>query len=324
MVDSTAGMGSAPGGWPQGEDSPGQTAYAEVPIAQIRPNPRNPRQHFDPERIAELAASIAAQGVIQPLAVRPHPTQPGHYELIAGERRLRALQQLGTALVPVVVRNVPDTELLEAALVENLQREALTPIEEALAYRALMQQHGHTQEQLATRVGRQRSTIANMMRLLGLPMAVQEDLESGRLSIGHARALLAAPLPDQQLALREIVLRRNLSVRETEALVKKEARRTAKDAARPGTRGPGLPPGARPLGHEPAIPGPSWDVAREAFAYKAAQDQLERALGTRVLIHRDRPARGEDETTAGGRLEISFYSVDDFNRLYKLLMDGGE
>jgi ParB family transcriptional regulator, chromosome partitioning protein len=268
-----------------------------VPLAEIEPNPRQPRRHFAAEKIEALARSIASQGVIQPLVVRPHPQAPGRYQLIAGERRLRAVQSLGWQEVPALVRAVPDEALLEAALVENLQREQLTPIEEAAAYRTLLDQLGYTQEALAARVGKDRSTIANMVRLLSLPPLLQEDLDEGRLSIGHARALLGLPEADRQLALRGVVLERGLSVRETEQLVQR-ARAPAREAA-PGTA----------TGAAAALP------PAETLQFQAAQEMLERRLATRVtILHRGSGSAGN------GRIEIEYYSLDDFNRLYELLV----
>jgi ParB family chromosome partitioning protein len=298
-------------------DTPGPPAASaplerleRVPLAAIEPNPSQPRRHFAAARIEALAQSIASQGVIQPLVVRPHPGAPGRYQLIAGERRLRAVQRLGWQTVPAVVRAVPDEALLEAALVENLQREELTPIEEATAYRTLLEHVGYTQEALARRVGKDRSTIANMVRLLALPPLLQEDLEAGRLSTGHARALLSVPEADRQLLLREQVLQHALSVRETEQLVQRER---AGDAPRP----PGGTVGDTAGG--PAAGAPADGRAgREALQFQAVQDMLERRLATRVVIqHRGSDRAGGER---GGRIEIEYYSLDDFNRLYDLLV----
>ncbi|HKJ00126.1 MAG TPA: ParB/RepB/Spo0J family partition protein [bacterium] len=283
-----------------GTDLPAADAVRllHVPLAEIEPNPRQPRRHFTEAKIAALAQSIASQGVIQPLVVRPHPAVPGRYQLVAGERRLRAVQHLGWQEVPVLVREVPDDALLEAALVENLQREQLTPIEEAAAYRTLLDQYGYTQEALAVRVGKDRSTIANMVRLLALPLLLQEDLDDGRLTIGHARALLGVAEPDRQLGLRALVLQRGLSVRETEQLVQRE---------RSGAPAPGAVPPADAA--PPALP------AAESLQFQAVQEMLERRLGTRVTIQR------AGQASAGtGCIEIEYYSLDDFNRLYELLV----
>ena len=268
----------------------------QVPLERIVPNGRQPRRRFDAAQIAALAQSIGAQGVLQPLLVRPHGTRPGHFELVAGERRLRALRLLGWAEAPVHVRAIPDEHMLEAALVENLQREQLTPVEEAQAYQALLQQHGYTQESLAQRLGRDRSTIANAIRLLALPPSVRDDLEAGRLTAGHARALLMVNDPRRQQALRRIVLGRGLSVRETEALAGEEKARAGASAS-PGQRRGAAPAPARPL----LLP-----------RWRELQDRLERRFGTRVAIA---PNPG-----AGGSIRIDYGDGDDFNRIYDLLL----
>jgi ParB family chromosome partitioning protein len=265
----------------------------QIPVGRIVPNPRQPRRRFSQEQIGALARSIGSQGVVQPLVVRPSPAQAGCYELIAGERRLRAIRLLGWASAPALVRAVPDEALLETALVENLQREPLSPIEEATAYRQLLVEHGYTQETLAQRVGKDRSTIANMIRLLALPQAVQQDLEAGRLTIGHARALLAVTDAARLRHLHRLVLGKGLSVRETEALVARE-------------RAPVRAAGGRPVAQPPAPAlGPKW---------QAAQERLERALGTRVTI-------SLDDSKSSGKVVIDFCDLDDFNRIYELLRD---
>lgn len=266
---------------------------AEIPIALIIPNPRQPRRHFNQANILELAQSIRSQGVIQPLVVRPHPTQSDHYELVAGERRLRAIKTLGWGNAPVLVRKIADDALLEAALVENLQREQLTPLEEAQSYRTLLDEYGYTQETLSRRVGKDRSTIANMVRLLALPGTLQEDLEENRLSVGHARALLAVDDTHTQLELRNLILAGELSVRETEQLVNR-----ARDKA-------ALPPQAQPLPETP-------EEEMLRMQYQAVQESLEQHFATKIAINR----QGQH----GGKVEIEFYSLDDFNRIYELLI----
>jgi ParB family chromosome partitioning protein len=270
----------------------GSEAVAQVALARIDPNPLQPRRAFPAEQIAELAGSLESQGVIQPLILRPHPLLPERYQLVAGERRLRAARLLGWTHVPALVRTVPDDFLLETALVENLQREQLTPMEEATAYRTLLDRYGYTQETLAERVGKDRSTIANLVRLLALSPPLRQDLDAGRLSVGHARALLAVPDPERQVALRNVVLTRGLSVRETESLIARERGRDTPGAGQ-------APP--------PPRPGPN----REELSLQAARQILERRLATRVAIRR--------EGQAGGRIEIEFYDLEDFNRLYALL-----
>ncbi|MEL7106355.1 MAG: ParB/RepB/Spo0J family partition protein [Pseudomonadota bacterium] len=188
-----------------------------LPVERLLPNPDQPRRRFVDGALAELAQSVAQKGVIQPLIVRPHPSKSDHYEIVAGERRWRAAQKAQLHEVPVVIRSFSDTEVLEVAIIENIQRADLNPIEEGLGYRQLIEKFGHTQEQMAEALGKSRSHIANSMRLLGLPEAVQDHLSEGRLSAGHARALITS---DDPAALAQIVIARGLSVRETEKLAK--------------------------------------------------------------------------------------------------------
>jgi ParB family chromosome partitioning protein len=264
---------------------PVRSGPIEVDIDLLAPNPQQPRLNMDDTRLEELAASIKSNGVIQPILVR----RTGNtYRIIAGERRWRAAQRAGLQRVPVVVRDVAegDKQLLELALIENLQREGLNPVDEALAYQRLAEDFSLTQEQIAAAVGKDRSSVANFLRLLKLPDEVRAELASGTLSTGHARALLA--LPDaaaQRHGAREIISRR-LSVRETEALVKKLA-----------------------------SPRPQEGAARKAVPVadvhtRAAEDRIRFALGTKVRIIR----RG-----AGGRIEIDFGSENELNRIYEFL-----
>lgn len=208
-------------------------ATAEVAIDSIRPNPWQPRLEFDEEALAELVASVKTQGVIQPLLVRA--ASDGGYELIAGERRLRAAERAGLDRVPVVVREVSDAESLELALIENIQRDDLSPLEEANAYRRLVDEFGLTQDQVAERVGKSRPTVANTLRLLRLPGSIREDLARGRLTAGHARVLLAIEDPEGQLRAARQILARQLSVRETERLAPRpraSAKATTQDVHR--------------------------------------------------------------------------------------------
>ena len=198
----------------------GQKTQQLLPVDLIKPNPNQPRRYFEPKALQELSQSIKQQGVLQPLIVRIHPVLEGCFELVAGERRWRALKLAGETEAPVIIKKLGDDEALEVALLENIQREDLTPIEEGLCYQELMQLHGLTQEELASKLGKDRSTIANMVRLLVLPKAIQQDLEMGRLSAGHARALLSLSEPTEQLKLRERLLLKNWSVRETEKQVR--------------------------------------------------------------------------------------------------------
>ena len=186
-----------------------------VPIERIAPNPDQPRRRFAPEALSELSNSIREKGILQPLILRPDPTKDGHYQIVAGERRWRAAQMAQVHEVPAIVRDFDDTEVLEVAIIENIQRADLNAVEEAQGYRQLMERFGHTQEKLAEALGKSRSHIANLMRLLGLPAPVLEHVAEGRLSAGHARALITADDPETAAAE---VIRRGLSVRETEKL----------------------------------------------------------------------------------------------------------
>ena len=252
---------------------------SEVPIGDLEPNPFQPRSAIDPTRLAELASSIRESGVVQPILVRP---RGDGYQIIAGERRWRAAQAAGLQTVPVTVREVGDEQLLELAIVENLQREELTPLEEAQAFHRLQDEFRLTQEEIARRVGRERSTIANTMRLLRLPRELRELLAQGRLDAGHARALLAVEHEEDQLALGREAARRALSVREVERRValQRAPRRSAK--------------------------GPRSDANT-----RAAEERLRSALGSRVEIAR----RGK-----GGQIRVLFASEAELNRLYELLL----
>lgn len=203
-----------------------------LPIEQLRANPDQPRRRFDKQALADLTASVAQKGVIQPLIVRPHPSSPEAFEIVAGERRWRAAQAAKLHEVPVVVREFTDTEVLEVAIIENIQRADLNPVEEALGYRQLIDKFGHTQEQMADALGKSRSHIANSMRLLALPDDVQAHLAEGRLSAGHARALITS---DDPAALAQIVIAKGLSVRETEKLAKGTLPEKGQKATQPNT-----------------------------------------------------------------------------------------
>ena len=239
----------------------------------IAANPYQPRQRRDEQKLEELTASVRQHGVVQPLVVRP---KDGGYELIAGERRLEAARRAGLSRVPVVVRECGDTDLLELALVENLQREDINPVEAARAYRRLTEEFGLTQEQVAERVSKSRTAVANTLRLLGLPEQVLESIQDGRISEGHGRALLAAGAPEQILTLWRRVVSRGLSVRQTEAAVRRTQRTVSRET-------PSLDPNAA-------------DV----------QQRLMSALGTRVVLR----SRGK-----GGIIEITYYDNDDLDRI---------
>jgi ParB family chromosome partitioning protein len=262
-----------------------------IPIADIRPNPHQPRRFFDEERIAELAESVRHQGILQPLIVRK--LDQG-YELIIGERRLRAAQRAGLDRVPVIVKEVTDAESMEMALVENIQREELTPIEEALAYRQLMDELHLTQEEVAARVGKSRPVITNLLRVLNLPDEIKDEVDRGQLSVGHARALLALETPEQQTDMARQIMRHGLSVRETETLV---AQHTAQ---------PEEPALLEPL----SAPSPDDSMIRRNIHIVALEEELTRTFGTKVRL---RPKK------RGGRIEIEYYSNEELEGIVSRL-----
>ncbi len=262
-------------------------AERRVLIAEIRPNPRQPRRFFAEDRIAELAESIRHQGILQPLVVRR--VEHG-YELIIGERRFRAAQRAGLDRVPVVVKEVTDAESLEMALVENIQREELTPIEEALAYRQLMEEFHLTQEEVANRVGKSRPVVTNLLRVLNLPDEIKEEVDRGNISVGHARTLLVLETADQQVEMARKIMRQGLSVRETETLVARTPERPPYKNSSPS--------------HESAR------SARPDLYISALEEDLIRALGTKVRLH---PRK------KGGRIEIEYYSNEELDGLVRRL-----
>ncbi len=251
----------------------------EVSLDAITVNPRQPRVHFDPQEIEDLAASIRDQGVLQPVLVRS--LGGGKFELIAGERRVRAARQAGLERIPALVKEADAGESLVLAIVENVQRADLTPLEEARAYQALIDEFRLTQEEVARRVGKSRPAIANTLRLLQLPEDVQRELEAGRITAGHARALLAVENPAARTALTREIVTRNLSVRDAERAAARTRAATTK----------------------PAAPDP--DVRR-------MESDLCRALGTKVTIH---PGRD-----GAGTVQIEYYSNDDLARVVDQLL----
>lgn len=262
-----------------------RNAPLEVDIDLLLPNERQPRMQMDDGKLEELAQSIRANGMIQPILVQ---RAGAGYRIIAGERRWRAAQRAGLYKVPVVVRDLPEgseKQLLELALIENIQRENLNPVDEAAAYQRLIDEFSLTHDQIAAAVGKDRSSVANYVRLLKLPDEVRAELAAGRLSMGHARALLALPDPAAQRHAAREVIARGLSVRDTEALVKKMASPSV-----PHT----IPPAA----------------ARSDVHTRAAEDRMRFALGTKVRIVR----RGQ-----GGTIEIDFTSESELNRIYDYL-----
>lgn len=257
-------------------------SYFVCPIEQIRPNKCQPRKHFAPEKLEELAASIREQGIIQPLVVT---RKDDHFEIIAGERRWRAAQKAGVREVPVVIREASDQAVLELALIENIQRQDLNAIEEAQAYRSLVEQFAISQEDVARRVGKNRSTVTNALRLLRLPEDVQRDIVEERLTMGHARALLALENVELIERARREILHRQLSVRATEDLVRR-------------------------LKVNPH-PAASKRPQQPDLLMSSLEEQLQKRFQARVAIKR--------VGSRGGRLEIHFSDTDELTRIVDLL-----
>ncbi len=254
----------------------------DLDLEMIRPNPSQPRKQFEEEALEELAASIREKGVIQPILVRRR--EDSLYEIIAGERRWRAVRQAGFSRIPAIVQEATPEEMVELALIENIQRRDLNPLEEAEAYLSLIQRFGLSQEAVAQKVGKERSSVANALRLLQLPAEVKKDLLAGHLSAGHAKALLALEEKGLILRAREAILRRGLSVRETERLVQRWRLKPRKTGR---------------LRKDPHL--------------QVLQDRLMQTLGTRVRIH---PGRKK-----GGRIEVVYYSTEDLTRLVEKMME---
>jgi ParB family chromosome partitioning protein len=259
---------------PRGTTEEKEPAIFSCAIEEVKPNPYQPRRVIKNDRIEELASSIKEKGIIQPIIVR---RVDSGYELIAGERRWRAAQKAGLKDIPIIVKDVSPAEVLELALIENIQREDLNPLEEAGAYNRLIQEFGLTQEGLASRVGKERSTVANFLRLLKLPDYIKENILTEALSMGHARVLAGIEYPEDQRLVRDTIIKKGLSVRETEALVRR-------------LKKPHRPAGKRqPDSHTLSL-----------------AEEIMRHLGTRVRISR----RGKR-----GKIEIDFYSEEDLARI---------
>lgn len=271
----------------------------EIPVDQVAPNPFQPRRQFSQEQLQELADSIKTHGVLEPIVVRPvEGPGPVRYQLVVGERRWRAAQMAGLATLPAVVRAVGDREMVQMALVENLQREDLNPLEEAEAYRRLMEEFGLSQEDVARAVGRKRPTVANTLRLLELEPEIQEYLRSAQLSAGHGKALLGLPGGQARVELARQVVEKGLSVRETEELVRQMTEALPQRQAAGG--GPS----------EAAREGRPSEAVGRGRRWAEVEAALERALGTRVVIREGRRK---------GRIEIEFYGEEELVRLVELL-----
>jgi len=270
-----------------GDDKPAESLGNEIDIDLIDPNPDQPRSRFTESALDELAQSIVANGVVQPIVVRP---KGARYEIVAGERRWRAAQKAGLRRIPAAVKEVSDDKLLELALIENIQREELNPIEEAAAYRKLIDTIGLTQEAVATSVGKDRTLIATSLRLLKLPADIQRLIEEGKLSAGHGRALLMTDDLAIQRRIARHIIERTLSVRETERLVRSASQPRRKSILKM---------------NEPAAKDPN---------FAAAETKLRRRLGTAVNIV---PAANG----TGGKIEIEYYNQSDLDRIYQTIIE---
>lgn len=256
----------------------------QLPVGSVTPNPFQPRRNFDEAALGELMRSIRRSGLMQPILVRPH--EHGRYELIVGERRWRAVQRLGWSEITGIVRHVDDRLMLTLALIENLQRDDLSPIDEARGYAQLISEFGHSQQEIAEAVGRDRSTVANALRLLKLPAAVQTMVDEGRLSVGHARALLGLGDPHRITDLAREAARNGLSVRDVEARLRAVRKRRRQS----------------PSSDEPAT---------KPAEVRRVEDALRKRLQTDVAVR----VRG-----TGGKIEFTFYSNDDLARLLELIL----
>lgn len=250
--------------------------FVDVDVEDLRPNPLQPRQDFDPQSLAELANSIKETGVLQPLVVVP---EANHYKIVVGERRWRAAQKIGLTKIPAIVRQLSEKEQIEASLVENLQRKDLNPIEVAHAYQKLIQELHYTQEEIAERVGKDRASIANTLRLLKLPPETQRMVAEGKISMGHARALITLENPDQQIFLSHLIMEKNLSVRDVEKMMAQK--------------------------RSPSSSKPKREMDPNLLAL---QDEMVKILGTKVAVS------GNAEK---GIIKLFYFSLEDLNRIFE-------
>ncbi len=251
-------------------------------VEEIKPNSNQPRSYFDEEALEELSQSIKENGIVQPIVVRE---KGKGYEIVAGERRWRAAQKAGLKNVPAVIREIEDDKMLELALIENIQREELNPVEESIAYQKLIEQLGLTQNEVAERVGKTRTFIANYLRLLNLPKPVLKKVESNELSVGHAKAILSLDSPKDQKELANLILTKKLSVREAEKAAKKPKK--AKSKKKKDSKDP--------------------NIAK-------AETKLRRRFGTQVRIK-------PDPTGKSGKIELEYFGTEDLDRIYNLLLN---
>ena len=280
------------------------TGLQEISVASIDPNPNQPRSHFDEDALAELSASIKAIGLLQPVLVRPSST-PDRFELIAGERRWRASKRAGLSTIPAIVRVTDDVSSVEQALVENLHRQDLTPLEEAAAYQQLLEDFSMTHEQVATKVGKSRSAITNSLRLLSLPPTIQQYLAEGRLSAGHAKALLGTPNRALQESLARVAVDQSLTVRGLEEAVR--------NAVNPGAGSTTVTPKPGTIGVKPKSGTPGRvNLVKEPGLHEL-EELLSEHLATPVTV-----------TLSGkhGKMVVEFADLEDLERIYRLMTEG--
>lgn len=321
---SKRGLGKGLGALLPGSDEAQRDAAQEIEITRIHPNKEQPRQVFDPDKLEELAASIREHGIVQPLLVRP---KGNGYEIVAGERRWRAARLAGLKAVPAVVRELSGSQVMEIALIENLQRENLNPLEEARAYRRLLDEFGLSQEQLAQRLGKSRSQVTNTLRLLQLDPAVQDLVERGDLTMGHAKAVLSVDDPEQQRALAQDVVERKLSVRDTEEAIRIAFRPDAVAATtelptdEPALPGEGVGGEMARTASDPRSTGGSSGRTSAGVAagrggaknasLLAVEAELRARFGTPVTIQ-----AGVNK----GSIELTYFGEDDLTRLVDMLL----
>ncbi|TPM51546.1 ParB/RepB/Spo0J family partition protein [Mesorhizobium sp. B2-2-3] len=268
---------------PSAPEKPGMSADGKVPIEFLTPNPKNPRRHFGDAELTDLAQSIREHGVVQPVVARPSPSQAGRYEIIAGERRWRAAQRAGLTEIPVIVREVNDRTALELAIIENVQRADLNPVEEALGYQQLIDDHGYTQADLGQVIGKSRSHVANTLRLLKLPDVIRDMLVDGALSAGHARTLVTAEDP---AGLAKRIVEEGLSVRQAEALAQ------------------------MPAGSTPAKPKQAKSAPEKDADTLALEKLMTGTLGMIVTI---------DHTNKGGEIRVAYRTLEQLDELCRRL-----
>lgn len=290
-----SGLDALFGGKPVIEDTPSGEKVLLLPLRSVSPNPNQPRRSFDAGRLEELTASIREQGVLQPILVRPVPGKPAQYEIVAGERRYRAAEQAGLKHIPAIVKPLEDKATLEIALIENIQRQDLNPLEEAASYRELLDNYKYTQAQLAEKLGKSRVYIANTMRLLALPEDIRQLITAGRISAGHGRALLMLDDDADRRLLADRIIELGLSVRQAEALAREPE-----------------------LLHKPAAPAtpdkkPAARTARpEDLLLSAVGEKLRERLQTKVSVQR----RGKK----GGKITLEYFNDEELERLLDVLL----